>query len=655
MGREDVSLRTYRNIFGSNVSKRCVLLVGAVCAVSPVCAAAQTSDDRELAAIKSEMRLLEQRLQVIERRRAGDASARAAYLHANVSPKIRPRLANEAPLHGAASAAHHNAAGIPVSFAQGASSAGPTVAAAGAVPIAAPSRYTRPEGVFQSSQPSIKGPNSRPSSPVAPFSWLRRQHDEPHRPQIDLSSASPLAITQTEVDHLPPVFRIGELSVRLGGFIDFSNIWRSSNMTSGPATAWNNFPYANSPNHGLSEERFSAQLSRLSTLLEANPTKSVRLQAYIESDFGGSAGTTNSVQINGYTPRLRQGYFTFTEKDWGLHVLVGQAWSLATNYAKGVIPRQEQLPAVTDNNQIPGITFTRVPQIRIGKDWDNKYWLALSIEDPQATVGFSDSLSSGDFLPAAYGMTRGPKVFYSNAGGVLLNPSTQYTYNPTPDIVLKSAVDTSVGHFEVFGLARWFRSLVQAPGAAHTRKNTQFGGGVGAGLTVPLGTQKLQMTGNILAGQGVGRYGPTLIPDTTFARNGALTPVPEIMGSLGLVGHPASSLLLYTYGGVESAGRRTYLGADGDQHGYGATDLNLAGCDYEFGTCSAQTRTLASFTSGGWWHFLEGHYGSMMAGLQYTYIRKFAFKGNDGIGHEVQPTTYGHTFYVTLRYYPFQQ
>ncbi|NHO34399.1 hypothetical protein [Acetobacter fallax] len=474
------------------------------------------------------------------------------------------------------------------------------------------------------------------------------------RSSVDLSSSSPLAITQTSVDRLPPVFSIGNISVRIGGFLELSNIWRDSNLTSGPATAWNNFPYANSPNHGLSEERLSAQLSRLSTLLEANPTPSTRLQAYIESDFGGSGGSTNSVQINGYVPRLRQGYFTFTQKDWGFHLLMGQAWSLATGYAKGVLPRNEQLPAVTDNNQIPGITFTRVPQIRIGKDWGQKYWLALSIEDPQATVAYSSTVASGDRLPAVGSNTVGPRVYYENAGGALLNPDTQYTDNPVPDIILKSAVDTSVGHYEVFGLARWFRSVIQSPGAARTHKDTQFGGGVGGGMTVPLGTPKLQLTGNVIAGEGIGRYGPTLLPDTTFNSRGQLTPVPELRGALGLIGHPDKSVLLYLYGGVETAGRRRYTAANGSQYGYGITDQNLSGCDIEFGTCNAQTRTLASFTTGGWWHFLDGQYGSVMAGVQYTYIRKFAFRGNDGMGNSVYPTTTGNTVYVTFRYLPFQ-
>ncbi|GEM17765.1 hypothetical protein [Gluconobacter oxydans] len=634
-------------ITGNYLPRRYRLLLGAVFFIgSPLPAFAQSADDQELAAIKAEMRMLEGRLQAIEQRRHAGSASHAARPNApktsvarrlpikGETPKIETARAATSPSSPASSIPRPSSGIMPVStagFAPDSVTAGSTTVPA--TPIVTPAHQTPP--------------------PL--FQWLGNQHNEAHRTSIDLTSSSPLAITQTEVDHLPPVFQIGNLTVRLGGFIDFSNIWRSSNMTSGPATAWNNFPYANSPNHGLSEERFSAQLSRFSTLLEANPTKSVRLQAYVESDFGGSGGTTNSVQINGYTPRLRQGYFTFTQKDWGLHVLMGQAWSLTTNYAKGVIPRQEQLPAVTDNNQIPGITFTRVPQIRIAKDWDKKYWIALSIEDPQATVGFSDTLSSGGTLPASYGRLAGPRVYYANSGGVLLNPNTQYSYNPAPDIVLKTAVDTSFGHYEVFGLARWFRGLVQPAGENHTHKSTQFGGGVGAGMTVPLGTNKLQLTGNVLAGQGVGRYGPSLIPDTTFDSNGNPTPIPEIMGSLGLVGHPARSVLLYTYGGVESAGRRTYLGADGIQHGYGATDLNLSGCEYEFGTCSAQTRTLASLTTGGWWHFLDGHYGSVMGGLQYTYIRKFAFKGNDGADHAVDPTTYGHTVYVTFRYYPFQQ
>lgn len=54
---------------------------------------------------------------------------------------------------------------------------------------------------------------------------------------------------------------------------------------------------------------------------------------------------------------------------------------------------------------------------------------------------------------------------------MLLNAATNYSYNPVPDMILKAAADTSFGHYEVFGLARWFRSLAVEPGTT-TTKNT---------------------------------------------------------------------------------------------------------------------------------------------------------------------------------------
>ena len=86
----------------------------------------------------------------------------------------------------------------------------------------------------------------------ARFEWMpEAKETQTTKSTIDLSTASPQAITQTAVDTLPPIFSIGGISVRLGGFVELSNIWRDSNMTSGPAKACGNFPYANSPNHVL--------------------------------------------------------------------------------------------------------------------------------------------------------------------------------------------------------------------------------------------------------------------------------------------------------------------------------------------------------------------------------------------------------------------
>ncbi|MBL7234574.1 hypothetical protein HPC44_05095 [Komagataeibacter oboediens] len=487
----------------------------------------------------------------------------------------------------------------------------------------------------------------------------------PTQPRLDLDSSSPLAITQTGVDSLPPIFRIGGVSVRLGGFIDFSNIYRSKNLTSGPATSWGSFPYANSPNAHTGEYRPSAQLTRLSVLLQGSPTKDETLSGYIETDFGGAAGTANSYQTNSYTPRIRQAYMTYSNTKWGFHVLAGQAWSLTTGYTQGLLSRHEQLPPVVDNNQIPGIVFTRVPQIRFIKDFGRKWWLGLSLEAPQVAYAASGSCSDVDSTndtcagggdhPMLINNTlqSGTHLLYSNAGAGMLNPNAKYSMDVAPDIVLKGALDTKPAHYEIYGLARWFKAMSQSANGGPIRERVSFAGGVGGDVTVHVIPRFLQFTGNVLAGEGIGRYGPGMLPDATFKANGTPAPIPEIIGSMGLIGHPTPDLLVYLYGGVEHAGRRTYTGTDGNQYGYGVNDLALSSCNVEMitgGSCDAQTHTLADLTVGGWWHVLQGGYGAVMTGVQYTYLRKFAYKGGDG----ASPTTGGNTIYVTFRYLPFQ-
>lgn len=499
---------------------------------------------------------------------------------------------------------------------------------------------------------------AQPTAPVqptpiaTPFA-ITLPDNHKHNSAINLRSSSPAAITQTAVDSLPPILTIGGVSLTLGGFIELSNIYRDKNMTSGPATAWGSTPYFNDPNAHTSEYRISGQLTRLSALAKGEIDDHRTLGGYIEADFGGAAGTANSYQISGYNARIRQAYMSYDDNEMGFHFIAGQAWSLATNYTKALLPRQEQVPPVVDNNQIPGIVFTRVPQMRLVKDFDQKYWIGLSAEESQANYAFSPTTASGDVLPPAFGSAGGTRVVYNNAGGVLLNSLTRYSFDAAPDIILKGAANTSFGHYEVFGLGRWFRSLALPYGSPSLSTKTVFAGGIGAGTTIPI-MSKLDFTGNILVGKGIGRYGPSLIPDATFNADGSPSPIPELIASIGFIGHPRDDLLLYAYGGIETAKGRTYFGPGNAENGYGANNLNLAGCNIVFATCNAQLQTLTSFTLGGWWHMLKGRYGSLMSGLQYTYIHKYAFAGNNGTGQVLRPNTEGNTLYVTFRYFPFQ-
>ncbi|PYD75402.1 hypothetical protein CFR71_09815 [Novacetimonas pomaceti] len=587
-----------------------------ICAALP----ARADDLAEIQAIREEMRRLEAK---VERLEAHHAHAPGNGMHASISHGVRQ---NQLSGGGATGVSSH--------------------------PI-------DPHAVPDLRHLSIGGAAVSPDAQTAAEEANEsvQDNDNQQQPQLNMDSSSPLSITQTGVDSLPPVFRIGGVSVRLGGFIDFSNIYRSKNLTSGPATSWGSFPYANSPNAHTGEYRPSAQLTRLSVLLQGTPTDHQVLSAYIETDFGGAAGTANSYQTNSYTPRIRQAYMTFSDTKWGFHVLAGQAWSLTTGYTQGLLSRHEQLPPVVDNNQIPGIVFTRVPQIRFIKDFGRKWWVGLSFEAPQVAFAESDGMLNDGTLEPGVGMRGGTDILYNNSGSGMLNPNAKYSMDVAPDIVLKGALDTRLAHYEVYGLARWFKSLAKTYGSNSIRERVSFAGGVGGDITVHAIPKFLQVTGNVLAGKGIGRYGPSMISDATFKPDGTPAPIPELIGSLGLIGHPTNNVLLYLYGGIETAGRRTYRGLDGMQYGYGVSDLDLESCNIEeitSSTCNAQTRTIADMTVGGWWHVLQGRYGAVMTGVQYTYVHKIAFSGNNGAGRSVDPTTGGNTIYVTFRYLPFQ-
>jgi hypothetical protein len=66
-------------------------------------------------------------------------------------------------------------------------------------------------------------------------------------------------------------------------------------------------------------------------------------------------------------------------------------WTLATETKKGVDNRTEATPMTIDPNYVVGFTFTRQYAFRVSKNFNNKFWLAGSIENAQintpATTG----------------------------------------------------------------------------------------------------------------------------------------------------------------------------------------------------------------------------------------------------------------------------
>lgn len=435
-------------------------------------------------------------------------------------------------------------------------------------------------------------------------------------------------------------FKVGAVTVKLGGFVEAAGIYRSRNEV---ADIGSNFstgiPFANSPLSHEGEFRGSARQSRLSLLATGNIDDAQKLSAYFEVDFQGGAPTANSVESNSYNPRLRQAYGTYDNTAWGLHFLGGQAWSLATMSRDGIVPTQEDVPLTIDAQYVPGFTWTRQPQIRLAKDFaDRRLWIAASLENPQTSYYVG---------PNGTGVASGT-ANYQNPGIGILGTGGQFTTEVAPDVILKAAYDPGWGHYEVYGLGRFLHDRVSVVGDG--RNNTVFAGGVGGGLILPIVKKKLDVELRGLVGYGIGRYGTAQLPDATIGADGSPKPLAEYQALAGIIGHPAESVDLYGYVGAEQERRKSFA-AGGRGYGYGSPLYSNAGCGVELSTlaCTANTSGVVQGTLGGWWRFFRGNYGTAEVGAQYSYTRRSTFGGVGG-----HPSADENTALVSFRYLPFQ-
>ena len=413
-------------------------------------------------------------------------------------------------------------------------------------------------------------------------------------------------------------------------FIEAASIFRTRNETADIGSNFNTgIPMPNSSNYYLSEFRESAHQSRLAMLAEGRVDENTKLDGYIETDFQSAAASSNSVQSNSYTLRLRQAYATADKNDWGTYILGGQAWSLLTLFKDDMTPREEEIPLTIDAEYVPGFSWTRNPQFRVVQHFGDLYAAGLSLESPQTVI------FSGPNPPVA-------PVTFNNPGGSGLNPTATYSTDVGPDIVAKVSADPGWGHFEIYGLGRAFRSR------ANFSNHTILGGGGGAGAILPIVPKLLDFQVDFLAGNGIGRYGSAGLPDVTVKPTGVLTPIPEIQALVGLVGHPTPQLDLYAYGGVESANSTPFT-LNNVPFGYGNLLYNNSGCLHEGSSvCAANTSEIWQVTGGFWWDVYKGDFGRLRVGGQGSYTERRVFAGVGG-----GPNTNEGIFMGSLRYYPF--
>jgi hypothetical protein len=445
---------------------------------------------------------------------------------------------------------------------------------------------------------------------------------------------------------------IEKVKLTWGGYFSADAVWRDHSTLNDGNTSFSAIPYPFSPLYGENEFRGSARQSRISLLVEGPLTTTQKLSGYFEMDFQGAAPTANFNQSNSWTPRLRQGFFAYDNLDSGFHFLAGQAWSLVTQTTVDMTPRKENAPITIDAGYIPGFDYTRNWQVRFVQDIAPWISVGASVEAPAALV-FNSSGSIANF-----GSANGWIVNFSNTpgNGTLNNGTGSFTADTIPDVIAKVALDPGWGHYEAFGIARFFNDNVyycpandiSATGVCATagtgslnpgssKQKTTLGEGVGGSVLLPVIAKYLDVTASTMYGRGIGRYGSSQLSDVYVGADGSLQTITAFHGLVGAILHPWAGLDIYGYAGIEKEASAIWANAagTGGVSGFGNPNLVNGGCyittasGFTGGTtnCAAVNKLVSGTTLGFWQDVYKGPMGRVATGLQWEWIHRESFAG----------------------------
>ena len=490
----------------------------------------------------------------------------------------------------------------------------------------------------------------------------------------------------------PTAIHVKGITITPGGFLAAETVYRNRALAADINTPFNSLTMPGASANHLSEFFGSGRQSRVSFLAEGR-LKSATLRGYWEADFLSAAVTSNNNQSNSYALRQRQawGQAAF---DNGWSLTGGQMWSLITETKHGVDNRTEALPMTIDPQYTVGFSWARQYGVRLAKNFGNKVWLAVSVENPQATVSTHNNASN--FLIGSAGaggglynsaITACSTTTTTSATGVVsasttCTPAASYSFNPSPDVIAKLAFEPGFGHYEIFGVYSRFRdrifpcedvssttlcggSATAGPNARAAFNSSKDGGGVGANARWSFAQKHVDFGLHALAGDGVGRYGTGGLADVSVHPNGTLDLIRSYQGLSTLEFH-YPKFDVYFNAGAEYAGRTAdYDPVTKKYVGYGSPQFNNTGCYTETGpgsggflpgglaNCTADTRVLIEGTAGVWFKVLDGsreklNWGRIQFGPQYSYVTRNAWHG---AGSPNEPHGIDNMIFTSFRYY----
>ena len=462
------------------------------------------------------------------------------------------------------------------------------------------------------------------------------------------SLASSIQETQTnitkKVEHPDSIHFKGVEISPTGSFIEAATVWRSAATGGDINTAFTGIPLENSNAAQLSEFYGSGRQSRIA-LKFTGKIPSMTMTGYYEMDWLGTGITSNNNQSNSYVVRQRQ-LWAQAALNSGWKFTGGQMWSLATETTKGLDNGTEILPLTIDPQYSAGFVWTRQYGFRVSKNIGEKAWIGASAENAETLNPAGSSLPTNVLLGAA------------GTSGGLYNPNANYSYNLAPDMIAKVAFEPGWGHYEVFGIARFFRDriypneiVIKNPdgtttiggSAAGAFNDSTVGGGLGGSARAPFANKKLSLAIKGLWGQGTGRYGTSTIADTTLRPNGQLALLHNFSALGTIEANPTARLTLYANYGGDYVGRR-YFG----KVGYGSPLTNMSGCNTEPlpsatptnggdgftpstpANCGGNTKDVQELSTGYWYDFYRGPAGRFRQSIQYSYFQRNIWSGDGG-------------------------
>ena len=418
-----------------------------------------------------------------------------------------------------------------------------------------------------------------------------------------ISSAPVVALSASEPNQAAPEKPASPLSVRIGsaeftpgGWVDFTSIFRTTNVGSGIGTSFGSVPFSNTTAGQLTETRFSPQNSRFNLKITAK-SGNFNVIGFLETDFVGLQPGNVFVTSNSNAPRMRLYWADVQRGRW--EFLGGQSWSFLAPNRNGLSPLPNDIFASlnVDPNLQVGLTWTRAPQFRIVFHPNEKWALGLAIENPEQFIGGAVTL---------------PSALTTSYSGQLDNGTLPSTPNAHPDILPKVAFDAHLGdrhmHIEAVGVVRSFK--VFDPLSGSTSTSTGGGGSVNLNLEV---FKNFHIIENSFWSDGGGRYIFGLGPDVIIRGDGAPSLVHSGSGIGGIEWQATPRNMLYGYYGVGYFQRNVTVDpATGKPVGFGysgsSSSANRAVQEPTFG----YIRTL-------WKH---ENYGGLQVLTQYSYLTR---------------------------------